>query len=192
MICSIGLRQGAAKAYSTSPAVLASWRGWPRSAGMRGGLSIDLNTAMLAVARTKSATIEWVEGSALNLPFEANIFDVALCQLGLQFFPHRWRSGKWCGCSSRGGRAGLSVYSAIEQTPAAHAFVQALDKYLGSESSRTKRSEHLSCKAQEVGRGQEKPASTLSMWRPLPNKSRSHRCWTMSAFSLRQRQWPHS
>jgi hypothetical protein len=49
------------------------------------------------------------------------------------------------------GRAGFSVYSAIERTPAAYAFVQSLDKYLGSESSRTKRSEHLCCSAQEVG-----------------------------------------
>jgi hypothetical protein len=50
-----------------------------------------------------------------------------------------------------GGRAGLSVYSGIERTPGAYAFVQSLDKYLGTESSRTKRSEHLSCDAQEVG-----------------------------------------
>lgn len=49
------------------------------------------------------------------------------------------------------GRLGLSVYSAIEHTPAAHAFVQALDKFLGAESSRTKRAEHLSCGAAEVG-----------------------------------------
>jgi ubiquinone/menaquinone biosynthesis C-methylase UbiE len=48
---------------------------------------IDLNTAMLAVARAKSATVEWVEGSALDLPFNATTFDVVLCQLGLQFFP---------------------------------------------------------------------------------------------------------
>ena len=50
-------------------------------------VGIDLNTAMLAVARTKSSTIEWIEGSALDLPFEANTFDLVLCQLGLQFFP---------------------------------------------------------------------------------------------------------
>ncbi|OMI00001.1 transposase, partial [Bradyrhizobium brasilense] len=48
------------------------------------------------------------------------------------------------------GRLGLSVYNAIEHTPAAHAFVQALDKFLGPESSRTKRAEHLSCGADEV------------------------------------------
>src|SRR5688500_9596854 len=48
-------------------------------------VGIDLNTAMLAIARSKSATVEWIEGSALDLPFGANGFDVVLCQLGLQF-----------------------------------------------------------------------------------------------------------
>jgi ubiquinone/menaquinone biosynthesis C-methylase UbiE len=113
---------------------------------------IDLNAAMLAVARAKSATIEWIEGSALDLPFDPESFDVVLCQLGLQFFPDRPRAlQEMVRVLKPGGRAGLSVYSAIERTPAAHAFVQALDKYLGPESSRTKRSEHLSCDAQEVG-----------------------------------------
>jgi ubiquinone/menaquinone biosynthesis C-methylase UbiE len=113
---------------------------------------IDLNTAMLAVARAKSAAVEWIEGSALDLPFEANSFDVVLCQLGLQFFPDRRRALlEMVRVLKPGGRAGLSVYSAIERTPAAHAFVEALDKYLGPESSRTKRSEHLSCDAEEIG-----------------------------------------
>jgi ubiquinone/menaquinone biosynthesis C-methylase UbiE len=114
-------------------------------------VGIDLNTAMLTVARARSATIEWVEGSALDLPFEANSFDIVLCQQGLQFFPDRPRALKeMVRVLKPRGRVGLSVYSAIEQTPAAHAFVQALDKHLGAESSRTKRSEHLSCNAQEV------------------------------------------
>lgn len=115
-------------------------------------VGIDLNTAMLAIARRKSATVEWVEGSALDLPFEAGSFDVVLCQLGLQFFPDRPLALKEMSRVLKpAGRAGLSVYSAIERTPAAHAFVQALDRFLGAEASRTKRSEHLSCDAQEVG-----------------------------------------
>jgi ubiquinone/menaquinone biosynthesis C-methylase UbiE len=51
---------------------------------------LDLNTAMLAVARsvpTEGAAITWIEGSALDLPFPADSFDVVFCQLGLQFFP---------------------------------------------------------------------------------------------------------
>jgi ubiquinone/menaquinone biosynthesis C-methylase UbiE len=115
-------------------------------------VGIDLNTAMLAVARTKSPKVEWIEGSALDLPFEVNSFDIVLCQLGLQFFPDRPLALKeMVRVLKHGGRAALSVYSAIERTPGAHAFVQALEKYLGAESSRTKRSEHLSCDAHEVG-----------------------------------------
>ena len=51
---------------------------------------LDLNAAMLAVARrapTEGAAIIWIEGSALDLPFPANSFDVVFCQQGLQFFP---------------------------------------------------------------------------------------------------------
>jgi hypothetical protein len=40
------------------------------------------------------------------------------------------------------GRAAMSVYSPIERTPGACAFVVALDEVLGSGSSRIKRSEH--------------------------------------------------
>ncbi|WP_431015114.1 class I SAM-dependent methyltransferase [Bradyrhizobium pachyrhizi] len=114
-------------------------------------VGLDLNTAMLAIARSKSPKIEWVEGSALDLPFEADCFDVVLCQLGLQFFPDRLLALKeMVRVLKSAGRAGFSVYSAIEKTPAAHAFVQALDKCLGKEASRTKRSEHLSCDAREI------------------------------------------
>lgn len=115
-------------------------------------VGIDLNAAMLAVARTKSKNIEWIEGSALDLPFDASSFDVVLCQLGLQFFPDRALAlREMVRVLKPEGRAGFSVYSSIENTPAAHCFVQALDKYLGEGASRTKRSEHLSCHADEIG-----------------------------------------
>ena len=42
------------------------------------------------------------------------------------------------------------MYSAIEKTPAAHAFVQALDKHLGPDASRTKRAEHIFPDSEEV------------------------------------------
>jgi ubiquinone/menaquinone biosynthesis C-methylase UbiE len=115
-------------------------------------VGVDLNGAMLAVARAKSSDVEWTEGSALDLPFASRSFEVVLCQLGLQFFPDRPQALREMARVLRpSGRLGLSVYSAIEHTPAAHAFVQALDKFLGAESSRTKRAEHLSCGAAEVG-----------------------------------------
>ena len=49
------------------------------------------------------------------------------------------------------GRVALSVYSAIERTPAANAFVQALDQRLGPDASKIKRAEHIFPEADEVG-----------------------------------------
>ena len=56
--------------------------------------ALDVNPAMLAVARTHPAApgtpdIEWIQGSALALPFAEASFDVVLCQQGFQFFPDR-------------------------------------------------------------------------------------------------------
>ena len=97
---------------------------------------LDLNGGMLTVARgvpSEGAPIEWKEGSALDLPFPADRFDVVLCQLGLQFFPDQGRALREMRRVLRqSGRAALSVYSAIERTPGANAFVAALDEVLGA------------------------------------------------------------
>ena len=107
---------------------------------------LDLNAGMLAVARsvpTEGAPINWMEGSALDPPFPPDRFDVVLCQLGLQFFPDQPRALRETRRVLRErGRAALSVYSPIERTPGANAFVWALDEVLGPEASRIKRSEH--------------------------------------------------
>jgi ubiquinone/menaquinone biosynthesis C-methylase UbiE len=118
-------------------------------------VGLDLNPGMLAVARSVSnsgASIEWFEGSALSLPFDDDSFDLVLCQLGLQFFPDRplaLREMKRVLAPS--GRLALSVYGAIEHTPAANAFVQALDQCLGPDASKIKRAEHIFSEADDVG-----------------------------------------
>jgi ubiquinone/menaquinone biosynthesis C-methylase UbiE len=107
---------------------------------------LDLNKGMLAVARTlpsEGAPIDWVEGSALDLPFPPEKLDLVLCQLGLQFFPDQGRSLREIRrVLSPSGRVALSVYSPIERTPGANAFVLALDSILGSDASKMKRGEH--------------------------------------------------
>lgn len=56
-------------------------------------VALDINPAMLAVARTlpapPGATINWQEGNAMALPFPNGAFDLVLCQHGLQFAPDR-------------------------------------------------------------------------------------------------------
>jgi ubiquinone/menaquinone biosynthesis C-methylase UbiE len=109
-------------------------------------VGLDLNKGMLAVAGTlprEGAPINWIEGSALDLPFSARKFDLVLCQLGLQFFPDQGRAlREMRRVLSPSGRVALSVYSPIERTPGAHAFVLALDRVLGQTASKIKRGEH--------------------------------------------------
>jgi ubiquinone/menaquinone biosynthesis C-methylase UbiE len=118
-------------------------------------VGLDLNPGMLGVARSvpdNGAPIEWVEGSALSLPFDDRSFDVVLCQLGLQFFPNRPLAvSEMRRVLAPGGRVALSVYSSIEQTPAAHAFVQALDQRLGPDASKIKRAEHSFAQPDDLG-----------------------------------------
>jgi ubiquinone/menaquinone biosynthesis C-methylase UbiE len=109
-------------------------------------IGLDLNAGMLDVARkqpSEGAPIEWIEGSALDLPFAASSFDLILCQLGLQFFPDQGRAlVETRRVLSNPGRAALSVYSPIERTTGANAFVLALDDVLGTHASQIKRGEH--------------------------------------------------
>jgi ubiquinone/menaquinone biosynthesis C-methylase UbiE len=107
---------------------------------------LDLNTGMLAVAQsmpTEGAAITWIDGSALDLPFPNDTFDVVFCQLGLQFFSDRPKAlGEMHRVLKPAGRAAVSVYSQIERTPGANAFVLALDDVIGPFASRIKRGEH--------------------------------------------------
>jgi ubiquinone/menaquinone biosynthesis C-methylase UbiE len=109
--------------------------------------ALDVNREMLEVGRSlpapAGAPIEWHEASALALPFGDAEFGVVLCQLGLQFFPHRATALlEMRRVLAPAGRAGASVFSTIERNPAAHALSDAVDRSFGSGASHAKRSEH--------------------------------------------------
>src|SRR5688500_1673112 len=88
-----------------------------KSSGRGQVTGLDLNAGMLAVARSvpsEGASITWMEGSALDLPFPRDCFDLVLCQLGLQFFPDQRRAlSEMHRVLRSAGRAALSVYSPI-------------------------------------------------------------------------------
>lgn len=58
-----------------------------RQGGVGRVVGLDLNEAMLAVARRIRPDIEWRQGDAMALPFEPATFDVVLCQAALMFVP---------------------------------------------------------------------------------------------------------
>jgi ubiquinone/menaquinone biosynthesis C-methylase UbiE len=110
-------------------------------------VGLDINPGMLAVARSlpsvDGASIEWHEGSVLALPFRDASFDVALCQLGLQFFPDRPAALREIRRTLvPNGRIGLNVFGPIESNPATHALSDALDRHVRAGASLVKRNEH--------------------------------------------------
>src|SRR5262249_58990290 len=52
-------------------------------------VGVDVNCAMLRVARARLPELEWRQGNALALPLADGEVDVVACQLGLPFYPDR-------------------------------------------------------------------------------------------------------
>lgn len=100
-------------------------------------VALDINPAMLAVARSTPASsgapITWQEGSALALPFPDETFDLVLCQQGLQFFPDRVVALKEMRRVLRPrGRITLSVLQALQYNPIYEALYNAAARRLGT------------------------------------------------------------
>jgi ubiquinone/menaquinone biosynthesis C-methylase UbiE len=102
--------------------------------GMVAGL--DVNAGMLAVAGSATPAamrIEWHEASAEAMPFSDAVFDVVLCQMGLQFIPDKaaalremWR------VLVRGGRL---IFNVPGPTPRAFTILgEALARHIGAEA----------------------------------------------------------
>jgi ubiquinone/menaquinone biosynthesis C-methylase UbiE len=109
--------------------------------GARGRVvGIDLNASMIEAARSASGRhsavpIEWRTGDAGALPFENGIFDVVLCQQGVQFFPDRIHALREMRRVLRvGDRLAFTVWSAIGDTPYHAALADALARHLSPET----------------------------------------------------------
>ena len=106
-------------------------------------VGLDLNPGMLAVAASSaanepptSAAITWQEASATKLPFPDAAFDIAYCQLGLQFFPDRPAAlREMQRVLVPEGRLGLMVWRGIEHSPGFGILAAALARHVGSEAA---------------------------------------------------------
>lgn len=94
-------------------------------------VGLDIDPVRIALARKlagqENLAIEWLEGSALDLPFDDETFDAALCCLTLQFLPDR-RKGlrEMRRVLKPGGRLVASVWRSVEHCPGYHAFSLAM------------------------------------------------------------------
>jgi ubiquinone/menaquinone biosynthesis C-methylase UbiE len=99
-------------------------------------VGLDLNEAMLAVARRVRPEIEWRQGDAARLPFPDAAFDVALCQMAFMFFPDRAQAlREMARVVTAGGTVALAVPSRLASQPAYAPFVELAAHHAGAEAT---------------------------------------------------------
>ena len=83
---------------------------------------------------SEAAPVEYAEAPADGLPVADESFDVAVCQQGLQFFPDRSAAlDELYRVLRPGGRLGIAVWSAINDSPVFLAMYDALREAIGGE-----------------------------------------------------------
>jgi ubiquinone/menaquinone biosynthesis C-methylase UbiE len=98
-------------------------------------VGLDLNEAMLDVARRVRPEIEWRQGDAARLPFADGTFDVALCQMAFMFFPDRPRVlREMTRVVTAAGTVAFSVPSRLDAQPAYAPFVEMAARHAGPEA----------------------------------------------------------
>ncbi|MHC4977283.1 MAG: class I SAM-dependent methyltransferase [Planctomycetota bacterium] len=95
---------------------------------------IDINEGMIETARRVAPELEWVVGSAEELPFEDDTFDRVVCQYGLMFFPDQAKGVREMARVLRpGGRCVISTWDQLERLPVLQVLVDLLRKYFNEE-----------------------------------------------------------
>jgi trans-aconitate methyltransferase len=98
-------------------------------------VGVDLNEAMLTVARRVRNDIEWRQGDVTCLPCDDAAFDVAVCQMALMFFPDRHAAlDEMTRVTTAGGTVAVLVPSALDAQEAYGPFVEMAAEHAGSEA----------------------------------------------------------
>jgi ubiquinone/menaquinone biosynthesis C-methylase UbiE len=98
-------------------------------------IGLDLNEAMLTVARRLRPDIEWRQGDAAELPFPDGSFDVVLCQSGLMFFPDVPQAlREMARVVTPGGTVAVQVWDRREAQPAYAPFIEVAARHAGPEA----------------------------------------------------------
>lgn len=106
-----------------------------RLAGSGSVVGVDLNEAMLTVARRRRPDITWQQGDVADLPYPDGTFDAVLCQMALMFFPDRQAAvGEMARVARPGAAVAIVVPAALADQPAYRPFVEAAARRAGPEA----------------------------------------------------------
>lgn len=98
-------------------------------------VGLDLNEAMLTVARRLRPDVGWRQGRADDLPFADESFDVTLCQMALMFFPDRAAALSEIRRVTRaGGTVAVAVPARLADQAAFAPFVALAGRHAGPEA----------------------------------------------------------
>lgn len=104
-------------------------------AGPASVTGVDINPAMLTVARRVRPDITWREGDAASLPFADGSFDAVLCQMALMFFPDRAAAlAEFGRVAVTGGTVAVLVPSHLGAQPAYGPFVDMAARVAGPDA----------------------------------------------------------
>ena len=96
---------------------------------------VDLNEAMLTVARRVRPELEWRQGNAQDLPFDDESFDVVVSQMALMFFPDPAAAlAEMARVVVPGGTVAVLVPGALEHQAAFAPFVDMAARHAGPEA----------------------------------------------------------
>ena len=99
-------------------------------------VGLDINEAMLAVARRVRPEIEWRQGDAARLPFPDGAFDAVLCQMAFMFFPDRGAAlREMARVVTARGTVAFSVPDRLDAQPAYAPFVAMVARHAGPEAT---------------------------------------------------------
>jgi ubiquinone/menaquinone biosynthesis C-methylase UbiE len=109
-----------------------------RSRGVGRVVGIDVNPAMIDVARNRAPDIDWRVGDAANLPLaDGETFTVVVCQQGLQFFPDRMAAlAEMRRALAPSGRLVVSTWRSDEEMPVLRALRAVAERHVGEVSDR--------------------------------------------------------
>lgn len=96
---------------------------------------VDLNEAMITVARRIRPDLDYRLGDAGALPFPAESFDVVLCQMALMFLPERSRAlQEMARVVKTSGTVGVLVPADLASQPVFAPFVAMAGRHAGQEA----------------------------------------------------------
>jgi ubiquinone/menaquinone biosynthesis C-methylase UbiE len=97
---------------------------------------LDVSPGMLAVAKRLAPTIEWREGAAESLPYEAESFDAVVSQFGMMFFQDRGTAlREMMRVLAPGGRMAVAVWESLDNSEAYPREVALLERLAGQRAA---------------------------------------------------------